>query len=67
LLRGCLPRRINRPDWYGYSAYQLWYVGKLLAVFRTFYNYCIVGQDGKTPAMRLGLGRFDSRNYLTSE
>lgn len=41
--------------WYGYSAYQPENIGKVLAVFRTFYNYCIVGQDGKTPAMRLGL------------
>lgn len=41
--------------WYGYSAYQPENIGKLLAVFRAFYNYCIVGQDGKTPAMRIGL------------
>ncbi|MDV7399795.1 hypothetical protein RZS08_50740, partial [Arthrospira platensis SPKY1] len=25
--------------------------------FRTYFNYCEVGQDGKTPAMRLGLAR----------
>jgi hypothetical protein len=41
--------------WYGYSAYQPENIGKVRAVFRAFYNYCIVGQDGKTPAMRLGL------------
>lgn len=41
--------------WYGYSAYQPENIGKVLAVFRAFYNYCIVGQDGKTPAMRIGL------------
>lgn len=30
---------------------------KLVAVFRTYFNYCEVGEDGKTPAVRLGLAR----------
>jgi hypothetical protein len=30
---------------------------KILGIFRTFYNYCLAGQDGKTPAMRLGLAK----------
>lgn len=29
----------------------------LLDVFRVYYNYCLKGQDGKTPAMRLGLAK----------
>lgn len=41
--------------WYGYSAYQPENIEKLLTVFRAYYNYCIVGQDEKTPAMRFGL------------
>jgi hypothetical protein len=29
----------------------------MLGIFRVFYNYCLVGQDGKTPAMHLGLAK----------
>ena len=28
---------------------------KTLEIFRVYYNYCKVGEDKKTPAMRLGL------------
>jgi len=41
--------------WYGYSAYNPKMVGKLLDIFRVFYNYVETGQDKRTPAMRLGL------------
>jgi transposase-like protein len=41
--------------WYGYSPYNPAMVGKLLDIFRVFYNYVEVGEDKKTPAMRLGL------------
>lgn len=41
--------------WYGYSAYQPANIEKLLTVFRAYYNYCLPGADGNTPAMRLGL------------
>ncbi len=41
--------------WHGYSAYQPENIEKVLAVFRVYYNYCLKGKDGKTPAMRLGL------------
>lgn len=41
--------------WYGYSAYRPENIEAVLDVFRVFYNYCLVGKDGKTPAMRLGL------------
>lgn len=41
--------------WYGYSAYNPAMVGKLLDIFRVFYNYVEFGDDKKTPAMRLGL------------
>lgn len=30
---------------------------KLLMIFRVFYNYVAVGEDKKTPAMRLGLAK----------
>jgi len=45
---------LNRA-WYGYSAYNPETVVKLLTMFRTFYNYHLVGKDKKTPAMRLGI------------
>lgn len=41
--------------WYGYSAYQPANIVRVLDVFRVYYNYCLAGKDGKTPAMRLGL------------
>ena len=43
--------------WYGYSAYNPETIVKMLGIFRVFYNYCLVGQDGKTPAMHLGLAK----------
>ena len=43
--------------WYGYSAYNPESIVKMLGIFRVFYNYCLAGQDGKTPAMRLGLAK----------
>lgn len=43
--------------WYGYSAYQPENIEKVLTIFRVFYNYCLAGKDGRTPAMRLGLAK----------
>lgn len=43
--------------WHGYSAYNPETIVKMLGIFRVFYNYCAVGQDKKTPAMRLGLAK----------
>lgn len=43
--------------WHGYSAYNPESIVKMLGIFRVFYNYCLAGQDGKTPAMRLGLAK----------
>lgn len=47
----------QRRTWHGYSAYNPETIVKMLGIFRVFYNYCLVGQDGKTPAMRLGLAK----------
>lgn len=41
--------------WHGYSAYNPEVAQKIMSVFRVVYNYCLIGKDGKTPAMRLGL------------
>jgi hypothetical protein len=43
--------------WYGYSAYNPAMIVKMLGIVRVFYKYCLAGQDGKTPAMRLGLAK----------
>lgn len=43
--------------WHGYSAYNPESIVKMLDIFRTYYNYCLKGKDGKTPAMRLGLAK----------
>ncbi len=41
--------------WFGYSPYNPAIVGKILDIFRVFYNFVEVGKDKKTPAMRIGL------------
>jgi len=41
--------------WHQYSLYRPDQVGKLLEIFRVYYNFLKKGDDGKTPAMRLGL------------
>ena len=43
--------------WNGYSAYNPESIVKMLGIFRVFYNYCLVGQDGQTPAMQVGLAK----------
>lgn len=43
--------------WHGYSAYNPRSIMKVLDIFRVFYNYVLIGQDKKTPAMRLGLAK----------
>lgn len=50
--------------WHGYSAYNPANVQKVLDIFRTFYNFCLKGRDGKTPAMRIGLA---DRVYTPSD
>lgn len=48
----------QRRTWYGYSPYNPAMVEKVLAIFRVFHNYVLVGEDKKTtPAMRLGLAK----------
>ena len=47
--------------WHGYSAYNPAMIGKVLDIFRVFYNYIEAGEDKKTPAMRLGLA--DAASY----
>jgi len=47
----------QRRTWHGYSPYNPLIIEKLLDIFRVYYNYCIVGQDKQTPAMRLGLAK----------
>lgn len=44
-----------RRAWHGYAAYSPKVAQQVLQIFRTYYNYALVGEDGKTPAMRLGL------------
>ena len=40
--------------WHGYSPYNPRMVQKYLTIFRTVNNWTFVGNDGQTPAMRLG-------------
>jgi hypothetical protein len=47
----------GRRIWHGYSAYNPESIIKLLDIFRVYYNYCLKGKDGKTPAMRLGVAK----------
>lgn len=43
--------------WHGYNPYNPENAAKVLDIFRVFYNYIEVGDDGKTPAMRIGLAK----------
>ena len=40
--------------WYGYQPYNPAMVEKYLTIFRTVANFISVGDDGRTPAMRMG-------------
>lgn len=55
-----LERPISTPSndgrtWRGYSAYNPRIIQKLLDIYRVYYNYAALGEDKRTPAMRLGL------------
>ncbi len=43
--------------WHGYAPYNPRMLEKYLAIFRATHNFVFVGDDGKTPAMRLGFAR----------
>lgn len=43
--------------WHGYSGYNPGISQKIMESFRVIYNYCLVGADRRTPAMRLGLAQ----------
>ena len=47
---------LNRA-WHGYQPYNPAIVQKYLTIFRTVANFISPGDDGKTPAMRLGLAK----------
>jgi len=55
-----------RRVWHGYSPYNPEVVVKLLEIYRVYYNYVQIGEDGATPAMRLGLakGRIEIEDLL---
>jgi hypothetical protein len=55
--RGIVSASAERRLWFGKNAYNPGVLVKVLSIFRTYFNYCEVGQDGKTPAMRLGLAK----------
>ena len=43
--------------WHGYAPYNPRMLEKYLAIFRATHNFVFVGEDGKTPAVRLGFAR----------
>ena len=55
--RSLVTASADRRVWHGYSAYRPENLARALEIFRVYYNYCKVGKDKKTPAMRLGLAR----------
>lgn len=55
--RGVISASADRRLWYGKNAYNPAVLVKLVEIFRTYFNYCEAGEDGKTPAMRLGLAK----------
>lgn len=55
--RGVISASADGRRWFGKNAYDPDHLAKLLQIFRVYFNYCEVGGDKKTPAMRLGLAR----------
>jgi hypothetical protein len=47
----------DRRMWYGYSAYQPQNLAMVLTIFKVAHNYCLSDEEGKTPAMKLGLAK----------
>ena len=52
--------------WHGGAAYNPEIAAKLMDIFRVVYNFSLVGQDRKTPAVRLGIAteRFSLQDIL---
>jgi transposase-like protein len=55
--RGLVSASSDRRQWFGKNAYVPGNLAKLLEIYRVYFNYCEVGKDRKTPAMRLGLAK----------
>ena len=55
--RGVVSSSADRRLWFGKNAYNPANLAMMLEIYRTYFNYCEVGSDGKTPAMRLGLAK----------
>lgn len=53
--------------WHGYAPYNPGMLEKYLAIFRATHNFVFVGNDGKTPPMRLGFARLESQYTECSE
>lgn len=55
--RGIVSASSGDRRWFGKNAYDPANLAKMLEIFRVYFNYCEVGEDGMTPAMRMGLAR----------
>lgn len=55
--RGIISASADRRLWFGKNAYNPGHFAKLVEVFRVYFNYCEIGKDKCTPAMRMGLAR----------
>lgn len=55
--RGIVSASSGERRWFGKNAYDPAILAKMLEIFRVYFNYCEVGEDGMTPAMRMGLAR----------
>ena len=55
--RGVISASADRRLWFGKNAYNPGHLAKLVEVFRVYFNYCEIGKDKCTPAMRMGLAR----------
>lgn len=55
--RSLISASADRCLWFGKNAYDPDFLVKLVMIYPTYFNYCEVGEGGKTPAARLGLAR----------
>lgn len=55
--RGVVSSSADRRLWFGKNAYDPGNLAMMLEIFRVYFNYCEVGEDKKTPAMRMALAK----------
>lgn len=64
--RPIVPAADGRQSWSKYQLYKPELMHKIVEIYRFYFNWCELGEDKQTPAMRLGLarGRIYERDFM---